>query len=128
MSLTFRKITPEDEPLVSKWLEQDEVHKAAGLKWADVVAPNTYAELVLDDDGVILEVIRYHLALRVAMQFNPDASYRVAKHSKEVVDAIKIRAKALHAKEVIIRPGGKAVHFSDKLGFVDFTGGKVMGV
>lgn len=126
--IVIRPLIPEDEPLVSKWLEQDEVHRAAGIKWEDVTAPGTYTEIVSDEDGVILTVIRYHAALRIAMQFNPDATYRVAKHSKEIVDMMKQRARDIGAKEVIIRPGGKAVRFADKLGFVDFTGSKIVGV
>jgi gamma-glutamyl-gamma-aminobutyrate hydrolase PuuD len=128
MSLICRPVVPEDESLVSKWLEQDEVHKANGIKWQDVTAPGTYAEIVMDEDGIILTVIRYHAAIRVAMQFNPDATYRVAKHSHEIVDMLKQRARGIGAKEVIIRPGGKAVRFADKLGFVEFTGSKIVGV
>ena len=127
-SIFFRPVTPEDEPLVSDWLARDPVHKAAGLTWKDVVAPNTYAEIVTDSDGIVLEVIRYHIALRIALQFNPDEPYRIAKHSKEVVEALKQKTRELNAKELIIRPGGKAVHFAEKLGFEDFTGSKVIGV
>lgn len=126
--ITVRKVTPDDEALVSEWLEQDETHKAAGIKWSDVIAPKTYAELVLDEDGVILTVVRYHLALRAAMQFNPEASYRNAKHGQELKKLLIDRAEQLNAIEVIIRPGGKAVRFSEKLGFKDFIGSKVIGV
>ena len=128
MSLIFRPLKPEDETLVSDWLARDPVHLLNGIKWADIIAPNTYAEIVMDEDGIILEVIRYHIALRVAMQFNPDEPYRIAKHSKEVVEALKQKTRELNAKELIIRPGGKAVHFAEKLGFEDFTGSKVIGV
>lgn len=126
--IVIRPLVPEDEPLVSKWLEQDEVHRANGIKWDALTAPGTYTEIVTDNDGTILTVVRYHAALRVAMQFNPDATYRVAKHSKEIVEMLKQRARGIGAKEVIIRPGGKAVRFADKLGFVDFTGSKIVGV
>lgn len=128
MSLIFRPLKSEDETMVSEWLEHDPIHKLNGITWADVTAPNTYSEVVLDEDGVVLEIIRYHIALRVAMQFNPDEPYRIAKHSKEVVEALKQKTKELKAKELIIRPGGKAVQFADKLGFVDFVGSKVIGV
>ena len=128
MSLICRPLVVEDEPLVSKWLEQDEFHKAAGLKWKDVIAPGTYAEVISDEDGVILSIVRYHAALRAAMQFNPDATYRIAKHGKELKDLLQQRARNINATEVIIRPGGKAVHFTDKLGFIDFNGSKIVGV
>lgn len=128
MSLICRKLVPEDEELVSKWLEQDEVHKAAGIKWEDVIAPDTVAEIISDEDGVILTIVRYHIALRAAMQFNPDATYRIAKHGKELKLLLEDRAKKLKAKEVIIRPGGKAIRFTEKLGFKDFSGSKVIGV
>lgn len=128
MSLICRPLTIDDEPLVSKWLEQDEVHKAAGLKWADVVAPGTYAEIILDESDTILTVVRYHAALRAAMQFNPDATYRIAKHGQELKEMLQERARNIGATEVIIRPGGKAIHFTDRLGFQDFTGSKIVGV
>ncbi len=126
--IIVRPLVPEDEPLVSKWLEQDEVHRAAGIKWEDVTAPGTYTEIVSDEDAVILTVIRYHAALRVAMQFNPDATYRIAKHGKEITNMLKQRARNIGAKEVIIRPGGKAVRFADRLGFIDFVNSKIVGV
>ena len=128
MSLICRPLVAEDEPLVSKWLEQDEVHKALGLKWVDVIAPGTYAEVVSDEDGVILTIIRYHAALRAAFQFNPDASYRIAKYGNELKEMLQQRARNIGATEVIIRPGGKSVRFTDRLGFVEFTGSKIIGV
>jgi len=127
MSLICRPLLPIDEVLVSEWLSQDVVHSANGIKWADVTAPGTYAEVISDEDGVIITIVRYHAALRVAMQFNPNATYRVAKHGKELADMLKQRARGIGAKEVIIRPGGKAVRFADKLGFIDFTGSKIVG-
>lgn len=125
--IVTRPLTSEDESLVSKWLEEDEVHKANNIKWADVTAPGTYSEVVSDENGVILAIVRYHAALRCAFQFSP-ATYRIARHGKELADMLKQRARNIGAKEVIIRPGGKAVQFADKLGFVDFTGSKIVGV
>ena len=126
--LTSRRITFEDEPLVTKWLEEDEVHRALGLQWEDVIAPGTYAEVVYDEQGVILSVIRYHAALRAAFQFNPNATYRIAKHGQELKELLQERARNIGATEVIIRPGGKAINFTDRLGFIDFTGSKIVGV
>lgn len=126
--IVVRPLVAADEALVSDWLERDETHRAAGLKWKDVVAPNTFAEVVSDQDGVILTIVRYHGALRAAMQFNPDASYRVAKHGIELKELLQNRAKNIGATEVIICPGGKAVRFSDKLGFKDFVGSKKIEV
>jgi hypothetical protein len=82
----------------------------------------------MDEDGIILTVVRYHAALRAAMQFNPDATYRIAKHGKELKELLENKAKSIGAKEVIIRPGGKAVRFTEKLGFEDFSGSKIVGV
>jgi hypothetical protein len=126
--IVIRPLSPDDKELVSKWLSQDEVHSANNIKWEDVTAPGTYAEIVSDEDGVILTVVRYHAALRVAIQFNPEATYRIAKNSKDIVVMLKQRARNIGAKEVIIRPGGKAIRFADKLGFIDFTGSKIVGV
>jgi hypothetical protein len=125
--LISRPVVSEDESLVSAWLEQDEVHRANGIKWADVVAPGTVAEVVSDEDGVILAVVRYHAALRCAFQFSP-ATYRIAKHGKELREMLEQKARNIGAKEVIIVPGGDAVRFADKLGFTDFTGSKIVGV
>jgi hypothetical protein len=119
---------PEDEPLVSSWLENDPLHKANNITWADVIEPGTYAEVISDEDGVILSIVRYHAALRAGMQFNPSAAYRVAKHGKELKEMLQQRARNIGAKEVIICPGGKAVRFTDRLGFVDFKGSKIAGV
>lgn len=125
--LNIRPITPEDEPLVSKWLEEDEIHRAIGIKWQDVIAPGTVANVVTDEHGVILTVVRYHLALRAAMQFNPEASYRIAKHGNELREMLRKSAEFVGAIEIIIRPGGDAVRFTEKLGFADFSG-KYIGV
>lgn len=126
--ISTRPITPEDETFVSDWLERDETHRLLGLKWKDVIAPNTHAEIVTDEDGTIITVIRYHLALRAAMQFNPDTPYRVAKHGTELRERLVEHAKEIGALEVVIRPGNKAVRFSEKLGFYDFSGSKIIGV
>lgn len=126
--LKTRPLVAEDEPLVSLWLEQDETHRALGLKWEDVIAPGTYAEIVSDENDVILYVIRYHLALRAAVQFNPDTPYRNAKHGVELRELLQKHAREQDAIEVIIRPGGGAIRFADKLQFKDFLGSKIVGV
>lgn len=126
--LTCRPLTIDDKPLVSKWLADDPFHSRAGITWDDVTAPGTYSEIVTDEDGVILTVIRYHAALRAAFQFNPDATYRIAKHGYDLKKLLEDKARNIGAKEVIIRPGGKAVRFTEKLGFEDFSGSKIVGV
>lgn len=120
--LTFRKLDPEkDKELVSGWLERDETHKALSLKFSDVIADGTEAYLVLDGD-VPLMVLRRHLAERLAIQYNPDTSYRNAKAADQVINWIGQKAKESGALEVIIRPGGKAIKFTERLGFSEFSG------
>ena len=125
--LITRPLELTDEPFVSDLLERDPVHKENGLKWQDVIASGTVAEVVSDESGNILAVIRYHLALRAAFQFT-DETYKIAKHGTELKELLQARAKKVGATEVVIRPGGKAVPFADKLGFIDFTGSKIVGV
>jgi hypothetical protein len=108
------------------WCAKDPVHSANGITWADVTEKDTEAAVVYDEQGPI-SIVRFHKALRVAMQFNPDASYRVAKTADETVDWFGVLARSMGMKEVIIRPGGKAVRFAEKLGFKDFIG-KFIGV
>lgn len=117
----MRPVTPDDEPLFNSWVEMDAVHKAIGITFADLVKKGTEAWLISDDKGPVI-FLRGHLAFRVAMQFDVRNAYRTAKIAEEVVERLNEIAKEKNAIEVIIRPGGKAVSFSEKLGFMDFNG------
>lgn len=120
--MKVRRLTDADEPLVTSWLEQDELHQQLGLSFKNVVEPGTEAYLVCDDAGVPFITLRLSLALRVGMQFDPGSPFKSAKYAPEVIDWMKRAGALAGAKELIIRPGGKAVNFSTKLGFEDFIG------
>lgn len=117
-----KKLTIEDRPLVSKWFDADPVHSKSNLSVDDIFEDGTEAALISDEDGVPVLAIRLHKALRIGIQFNPETPYKTAKVAKEVVEWFKVLAKEAGCKEVIIRPGGKAVRFSEKLGFLPFIG------
>jgi hypothetical protein len=121
MPIHTRRINENDEPLVTRWLEADEVHKRLGLKFTNLLAPNTEAYLISDEGHTPVMAVRLHKALRVAIQFG-DSPYRSARHAKEVVSWFTEQARQDECREVIIRPGGGAVQFADKLGFTDFAG------
>jgi len=116
----IQKTDPEAR-MVSEWLAQDSAHQMLGIKPEDIFEDGTETALVSDDNGPVI-AIRFHRTLRVAMQFKPESRLRVARIGAEVVDWIKQVAKAGGEKEVIIRPGGKAVKFSKRLGFKQFIG------
>lgn len=120
--MKIRKIVLTDEPLVSSWLAQDELHQQLGLSFGNLLEPQTEPYLVSDDSNVPFIAIRLHLSLRAAMQFDPSQPYKSAKYAPEVIDWMKRAGKLAGAKELIIRPGGKAVNFADRLGFEDFIG------
>lgn len=115
----FRPVTPEDEKFFNECLEKDEVHKSLGIKFKHLEDGDSY--LVSDESGPIM-FVRLQNALRVAIQFNPDTPLRSARAAQKVVDWFTGIARGRKAKEVIIRPGGGAVHFADKLGFLPFDG------
>lgn len=123
-----KKITKTDPEAatVAEWLAKDAAHQALGIKPEDIFEDGTETALISDENGPII-AIRFHRALRVAMQFKPESRLRIARVGVEVVDWIKQVAKAGGEKEVIIRPGGKAVKFAKKRGFLDFVG-KYLGV
>lgn len=121
-----KKIT-KDSPeaaLAIEWLQNDEYHQSIGLKpeqiWDGEVA------LVYDEDGPIMAV-RFQKALRAAVQFNPGTRLRNAKAGVEVAEWFQQLAADTGCSEVIVRPGGKAIRFVERLGFKDFVG-KVLGV
>jgi len=120
--IKVRKIVPDDEKLVSGWLERDPVHRAANIKWQSVIENGTEAFLIHNEEDNPLLAVRFHIALRAAMQFNPDTPFTIARHANEIVKWMNTISDTLGAKELIIRPGGKAVRFSEKLGFEDFNG------
>lgn len=110
---------PEAE-MVAEWLAKDELHQSLGLTMDDVFA-HGYTDLISDEQGPLIAV-RTHLALRAAMQFRPESRLRIARVGAEVVEWMKKEAKEARAAEVIIRPGGKAKNFAEKLGFKEFIG------
>jgi len=122
-----KKLTKEtDLPLVADWMSKDSYHADLGIKPEDAFEDGTETALICDEEGPIM-VARFHKALRAAVQFNPETRLRNARAGKEVAEWFQQLAKKQGAKEVIIRPGGKAVKFTEKLGFREFTG-KVLGV
>ena len=123
-----KKLTRNDPDVaqVEQWLKEDEFHQQQGLKIDDLFAPNTEAALIYDEQGPI-QAVRFHKALRAASQFNPRAKLRNARVGHEVAEWFKKLAKESGCNEVIIRPGGKAVRFTEKLGFLPFIG-KFLGV
>jgi hypothetical protein len=128
-STIFVKPIEKNDPeatLVAEWLAADAVHKANGITLDDAFADGTETVMVYDDEGPVIAV-RFHKALRVAMQFKPDSRIRIAKIGPELLDWLKTLAKQVKCKEVIGRPGGKADSFFKKLGCADFIG-RVLGV
>ena len=111
--------TDPEAALAVEWLKNDEYHQSLGLTpeqiWDGEVA------LVYDEDGPIMAV-RFQKALRAAVQFNPSTRLRNAKAGMEVAKWFQKLAADSGCYEVIVRPGGKAVRFTERLGFKDFQG------
>ena len=120
--MKVRLLTKQDRPLFEKWLEKDELHKSLGITWDDLGEWGTTSYVVLDDDGEPLIFVRIYTAMRVAMQFNPNRPYATAKIAEVVVQWLQSCAAEKGAKEVIIRPGGRARRFAERLGFQEFIG------
>jgi hypothetical protein len=119
--ILVRKIT-KDSPeaaLAIEWLKSDEYHQSIGLTpeqiWDGEVA------LVYDEEGPIM-AIRFQRALRAAVQFNPRTHLRNAKAGSEVRDWFKQLAANSECSEVIVRAGGRAKPFVERLGFKEFVG------
>lgn len=116
-----KKITQNspEAAFVIEWLLADEYHQSIGLKpeqiWDGEVA------LVYDEEGPIMAV-RFQKALRAAVQFNPATKHRNSCAGKEVIAWFQELAAKQGCREVIVRAGGKAVQFVNRLGFEDFTG------
>ena len=121
ISIQPLKRTDPETDLVADWLAKDELHQALGLKLDDVFEDGTEAVMISDERGPLIAV-RLHKSLRVAMQFQPNSRLRIARSGAEVVDWMKQVAKNENCSEVIIRPGGKAKNFAEKLGFREFIG------
>jgi hypothetical protein len=119
--ISARPLSEQDRELVTSWLLQDELHQQLGLKFEDVIADNSESYIISDSQGPIM-AIRTQKALRVAMQFDPAHPYRTAVVAQEVIDWLKEKASAEKCTEIIIRPGGKAVKFAEKLKFLPFIG------
>lgn len=115
----FRPVTPENEDFFNECLSKDEVHKSLGIRFKNLEDGDSY---VVSDESGPLMTVRLQNALRVAIQFNPDAPLRSARAAKKVVDWFSNIARERKASEVIIRPGGGAVRFAEKLGFLPFDG------
>jgi len=117
-----RKIDEEkDRLLIANWLANDPEHQALGIKVEDFFESGTEAAIVFDDNGPRM-IIRFHKALRAAVQFNPETPLANARIGKDVREWFENLAVDMGAKEVIIRPGGKAVRFTERLGFENFDG------
>lgn len=119
--ISARPVTPEDERLFREFLENDPLHQALGIKFSDLADCDSY--LVSGESGPLL-FARLHLSLRAAMQFNPATPYRTAKHAQEVVQWLEREARQRQCREIIIRPGAKAINLAERLGFKNFNGGK----
>ena len=119
--ISLRLVTPEDESLFNTWRDQDETHVTLGLEFSDLIAPGGSAYLISDESGPLI-FMRVWKALRFGMQFDPSASYRTASVAHEVVCKMEEMARNEEASEIIIRPGGKATKFAEKLGFQEFYG------
>ena len=126
--IAVKPITKNDPEaqLVAEWLSKDALHVANGLTLNDAFADGTETVMVYDGEGPLIAV-RFHKALRVAMQFRPESRIRIAKASGEILDWLKSLTKQVHCKELIIRPGGKADNFAKRLGFREFIG-RFLGV
>lgn len=121
-----KKIT-KDSPeaaLAIEWLQNDTFHRDLCITTDDLF--DGEVALVYDDDGPIMAV-RFQKALRAAVQFNPKTRLRSARAGAEVTKWFQQLAADSGCSEVIVRPGGKAIRFVERLGFKDFVG-KVLGV
>lgn len=118
-----REVKKDDQhsDLIRGWLEKDPSHQALGIRFDDIFQPNTDMALIYDENGPLMAA-RFHRALRIGMQFDPEHAYRTAKVGKEVVEWFKELAQAGNYREIIIRPGGKARAFAERLGFDAFDG------
>jgi hypothetical protein len=118
-----KKLTRNDPDTaeVEKWLAEDEFHQSQGIKIDDLFADGTEAAIIYDEQGPI-QAVRFHRALRAASQFNPSARLRNARAGAEVARWFQTLAHESGCIEVIIRPGGKAIRFTEKLGFLPFIG------
>lgn len=119
--IRVKKITkdsPEAE-LAAEWLKNDEYHQSIGLTaeqiWDGEVA------LVYDEEGPIM-AIRFQKALRAAVQFNPATRLRNARAGTEVTKWLQQVAVGAGCKEVVVRAGGRAKNFVERLGFQEFIG------
>ena len=125
----FKKTDSDIETIkqrIADALAKDDLHRAMGLTVDRIFDENTESVEISDENGPLMAV-RFHRALRIAIQFYPNRRFRIAKVAKEVVEWFKSLAKSGLYKEIIIRPGGKARNFANKLGFEPFIG-KVVGV
>lgn len=115
------KKNDKESELLRQWLEKDAEHQALGIQFDEIFEPGTETALIYDENGPLMAA-RFHRALRIGMQFDPEHSYRTAKVAKEVVKWFRELAQAGNYQEIIIRPGGKAQIFAERLGFDVFDG------
>jgi len=121
-----KKIT-KDSPeaaIAIEWLQNDSFHRHLGITPKDLFQGEV--AMVYDEEGPI-QAVRFQKALRAAVQFNPKTKLRNARAGAEVAKWLQQLAKDSGCSEVIVRPGGKAIRFVERLGFKDFVG-KVLGV
>lgn len=116
-----RPLIEGDRDFVTSWLSQDSLHQQLGLKFEDLLVPASESYIVSDSQGPLIAV-RSQKALRIAMQFDPAHPYRTAAVAEEVVDWMRDKARKEGCAEIIIRPGGKAVKFAERLKFLEFVG------
>jgi hypothetical protein len=116
-----RKVNKTDPEarIAEEWLANDPEHQKLGITpeqiWDGEVA------LIYDEDGPIMAV-RFQRALRAAIQFNPATRLRNAGAGKEVTEWFKLLARQGNCSEVIVRAGGRARQFAERLGFREFIG------
>lgn len=115
------KRNDEHAAQILEWLAQDALHQANGITAEDIFEEDTEAVVIHDETGPLMAV-RFHKCLRVAIQFSPNSRIRTAKVGAEIVQWFKDLARASNFKEIIVRPGGKAKNFAERLGFKSFVG------
>jgi len=116
----IQKTDPEAS-LVAEWLKNDAFHQQVGITEDQIWEPNSQVALIYDENGPVMAA-RFQKALRVAVQFNPKTPLRNAKVGAEVRDWFKEIGRKNGCTEVIVKPGGKAKKFTEKLGFEPFDG------
>lgn len=91
-----------DSAVVEKWLAANAEFQKLGVEPSAAMFENdTELALICDDAGPILAV-RFHRALRVIAQANPEAAERVEAAQKEVDTWVRRLAAESKCKEVAV--------------------------